>query len=287
MKGIILAGGAGTRLSPLTIATSKQLLPIYDKPMIHYPLFTLMAAGIRDILIICNPAHLNAFQMLLSDGSKLGIKISYEIQNAPNGIAEAFIIGEHFLAGKPAALILGDNLFHGAGLGRELANYKNRPGAQVFAYSVANPSQYGVVEFSNLGKVISITEKPNNPRSQFAVTGLYFYDETVVKRAKSLSPSSRGELEISDLNNSYLSENLLSAAVLPRGTAWFDTGSFENLHDASSYVRILEMRQGIKVASLEEISWRQGWINESELVEIANCHSNAEYSSYLKKLITN
>ena len=285
MRGIILAGGTGSRLWPSTISVSKQLLPVYDKPLIHYPLATLMAAGIREILIITRPEDLESFVKLLGDGSRIGISISYKTQQHPRGLAEAFIIGEEFINGGNCALILGDNIFHGAGLGRQLADFNEIEGANIFAYRVSDPSAYGVVEFETSGKVISIEEKPENPKSKFAVPGLYFYDDKVVDFAKSLQPSFRNELEITDLNNLYLLANQLNVTLLPRGTAWLDTGSPQSLHDAATYVRIMEERQGAKVACLEELAWRMEWISTNDLDNLASSYGGSSYGAYLKSII--
>ena len=285
MKGIVLAGGNGTRLEPITIGTSKQLLPIYDKPMVTYPIATLLASGIRELLIITTPRDEKSYRRLLGDGSKLGISIRYEQQISPDGLACAFLIGADFIAGSKCALILGDNFFHGTGLGRELQKYNEVDGAQIFGYSVSNPSEYGVVEISENGKILSIEEKPRNPKSSCAIPGLYFYDEDVVEIAKSIKPSQRGELEITSVNEMYLRLNKLRAAILPRGTAWFDTGSFESLHDASSYVRVLQIRQGVIVASLDEICWRQGWITDAQLHKNASTYNNLKIRNYLQSLI--
>ena len=285
MKGIVLAGGSGTRLWPTTLAMSKQLLPVYDKPMIHYPLGTLMLAGLRDLLVISRPEDASAFQRLLSDGSHLGISISYATQEAPEGIAQALVIGETFLAGDDAALILGDNLFYGPGLGRQLSSCVKPEGGIVFAYEVADPSSYGVVEFDDVGRAISLEEKPDNPKSSYAVPGLYFYHSDVVEMAKAIRPSDRGELEITDVNRAYLEQNRLSVSVLPRGTAWLDTGSFSALQDASEYVRVIQERQGTKVACLEEIAWRNGWITDEELSALAQPLLNSGYGQYLLNLI--
>ena len=285
-KGIILAGGKGTRLSPLTLSVSKQLMSVYDKPMIYYPITTLMIAGIKNILIITTKEHQDSFQRLLGDGSRWGISFEYAIQESPNGISEAFIIGEKFIDNSPCALILGDNLFHGAGFIEKIKQAdKNAKGATIFAYQVSNPSDYGVVEFDEDKKVISIEEKPINPKSYYAVTGLYFYDETAVKRAKDLKPSSRGELEITSLNNTYLSEGLLNVQTFGRGMAWLDTGTFDSLHEASSYIKTLENRQGLKVGCPEEIAWRRDWITDSQLKLLSKSLLKSGYGSYLKKLI--
>jgi glucose-1-phosphate thymidylyltransferase len=285
MRGIILAGGSGTRLWPLTRGVSKQLLPVYDKPMIHYPLATLMAAGLREVLVITTPDDQSSFVRLLGDGSALGMQITYAVQPRPEGLAQAFLIGEEFLAGRAAALILGDNLFHGAGLGRQLRELTRVDGGHVFAYQVANASDYGVVEFDDDGRVLSIEEKPTAPRSTYAVPGLYFYDAGVVDVARSITPSARGELEITDVNAHYLREGRLTVSVLPRGTAWLDTGTFRSLQDAGEYVRVLEDRQGTKVACIEEIAWRNGWIDDGQLREHARTLSKSGYGDYLLRLL--
>ena len=285
MKGIILAGGTGSRLWPVTIGVSKQLLPVYDKPLIYYPLSTLMSAGIREILVITTPEDSAAFQRLLGDGSQLGIAITYAVQPRPEGLAQAFIIGETFINGGSCALVLGDNIFHGTGLGAELLAAKDIDGALIFAYRVSDPSAYGVVEFSSSGQAISIEEKPNEPKSNYAVPGLYFYDKDVVEIAKNVVPSARGELEITALNNEYLSRGALSVRVLPEGTAWLDSGTFESLHDAASYVRIIEERQGTKVCCPEQIAWENGWISNQGLTEIANKFAKTGYGTYLSRLL--
>lgn len=286
MKGIVLAGGTGSRLWPVTRAVSKQLLPVYDKPMIHYPLATLMAAGLREILVITTPEDSRAFANLLGDGTDLGMRIAYAQQPRPEGLAQAFLIAEDFLAGDQAALILGDNLFHGHGLGRTLAGLTHQEGAHVFAYEVANPSEYGVVEFDANGTVLSIEEKPEHPRSRYAVPGLYFYDENVVEVAKTIAPSARGELEITAVNDHYLRQGRLTVTVLDRGTAWLDTGTFRSLQDAGEFVRVLEDRQGTKVGCIEEIAWRNGWITDSQLEEVAQPLLKSGYGTYLLGLLS-
>ena len=285
MKGIILAGGTGSRLWPITRGVSKQLLPVFDKPMVHYPLGTLMSAGIREVLVITTPEEQDAFCRLLGDGSELGIEISYTVQPKPEGLAQAFILGEEFLAGSPAALVLGDNIFHGPGLGYQLSQLLDTEGGHVFAYQVSDPEAYGVVEFDQDGKVLSIEEKPSQPRSNYAVPGLYFYGADVVDVAKQVRPSARGELEITAINDYYLQQGRLRVTVLPRGTAWLDTGTFESLADAGTYVRVLGQRQGTKVSCLEEIAWRQGWISDDELLALAEPLKKSGFGDYLVRLL--
>lgn len=285
MKGIILAGGTGSRLWPLTRVVSKQLLPVYDKPLIYYPLSTLMAAGIREILIITTPQDTESFRELLGDGAHMGLSISYEVQNSPDGLAQAFIIGESFIGSSNCALVLGDNIFHGSSLRDELSGVQEVVGGLIFAYQVADPASYGVVEFNSDNKVLSIEEKPEKPKSNFAVPGLYFYDNSVVDVAKSVKPSARGELEITAVNNHYLEQGQLSVQVLPEGTAWLDSGTFESLHDAASYVRVIEERQGIKVSCPEEIAWRNGWITDAELEQLGISLKKSGYGNYLLKLL--
>ena len=289
MKGIVLAGGSGTRLHPVTLAISKQLLPIYDKPMVYYPLSVLMLAGIKEILLISTPHDLPLFKRLLGDGSQWGIRLEYAEQAVPNGIAQAFVIGEEFLGGQPSALVLGDNIFHGHGLEQMLeaqrAALSAEPGASVFAYRVADPERYGVVEFDSQGRALTLEEKPKRPRSDWAVTGLYFYDGRASQMARSLHPSARGELEITDLNRAYLHEGSLRVNQLGRGYAWLDTGTHESLLEAGEFVRAIEKRTGQKVAAPEEVAWHKGWLTPAELRRIAATLRNSGYGTYLETLL--
>ena len=286
-KGIVLAGGSGTRLHPMTQAVSKQLLPVYDKPMIYYPLSTLMLAGIRDLLMITTPDDQVAFRRLLGDGKRWGMSIAYAIQPNPDGLAQAFLIGADFLDGAPAALILGDNLFHGHDLVPQLQLSHGRvDGATVFAYPVRDPERYGVVEFAADGRVLGIEEKPKRPRSRYAITGLYFYDSSVVERARSIRPSGRGELEITDLNRQYLDDGCLHVELMGRGMAWLDTGTCDSLHEAGAYIRTLEQRQALKVGCPEEVAWRLGWISDDQLATLAEPLRKSGYGDYLLRLLS-
>ncbi|MGV3016635.1 glucose-1-phosphate thymidylyltransferase RfbA [Rothia sp. 88186D007BW] len=285
MKGILLAGGTGSRLHPITLGISKQLTPVYDKPMIYYPISTLMLAGIQDILIITTPQDQEQFQRLLGDGSQFGVNFTYKVQPSPDGLAQAFILGEEHIGDDPAALVLGDNIFYGPGLGNQLRKYNDVDGAAVFGYRVADPTAYGVVEFDESFKAISIEEKPAHPKSDYAIPGLYFYDNDVVEYAKAIKPSPRGELEITDLNRVYLEQGKLQVEVLPRGTAWLDTGTFDSLADATNFIRTVQARQGLSIGSPEEIGWRMGWIDDSRLEELAQPLVKSGYGAYLLGLL--
>ena len=284
MKGIVLAGGSGTRLHPLTLAVSKQLMPVYDKPMIYYPISTLISAGIREILIISTPQDLPLFQKLLGDGSKIGCSFHYEVQENPNGLAEAFIIGEKFIGSDKVALILGDNIFYGSGLANLLKSNNNPDGGIVYAYHVNDPERYGVVEFDENNKAISIEEKPDKPKSNYAVPGIYFYDNDVIEIAKNIKPSKRGELEITEVNNVYLKKGKLSVEILDRGTAWLDTGTFNSLMQAGQFVQVIEERQGLKVGSIEEVAYRAGFINKEEMIKLSEPLLKSGYSNNLYKI---
>lgn len=289
MKGIILAGGSGTRLYPITTTISKQILPVYDKPMIFYPLSTLMLAGIRDILVISTPADLPNFERLLGDGSAFGIKLSYKVQPSPDGLAQAFVLGEEFIAGEACAMVLGDNIFYGNGFSTLLAeavkNAEERGRASVFGYFVEDPERFGVVEFDEAGKVVSVEEKPQNPKSNYAVTGLYFYDARAVEFAKALKPSARGEYEITDLNKLYLARGELDVKLLGRGFAWLDTGTTDSLLEASNFVQMVESRQGIQIASIEEIAYKNRWISRETLLESAKKYGKSKYGAHLKNVV--
>jgi glucose-1-phosphate thymidylyltransferase len=287
MRGIILAGGSGTRLHPITQGVSKQLLPIYDKPMIYYPLSLLMMAGIKEVLVISTPDDTPNFQRILGDGGRIGISINYAIQPSPDGLAQAFLIGEDFIGSKKVSLVLGDNIFYGSGLGTALKANRDVNGAHIFAYHVGNPSEYGVVEFDDRNQVISIEEKPAKPKSNFAVPGLYFYDNSVIEVAKSIKPSARGELEISSVNEHYLERGALSVTVLDRGTAWLDTGTVDSLMAAGEFVQVVEKRQGWKIGCIEEVAWREGLISDERLLEIAKPLQKSGYGNYLINLLNN
>lgn len=284
MKGIILAGGSGTRLHPLTLAVSKQLMPVYDKPMIYYPLSTLMSAGIREILIISTPQDLPLFRKLLGDGKKYGCSFEYAVQENPNGLAEAFIIGERFIGKDKVALILGDNIFYGSGLETLLESNNNPSGGIIYAYHVQDPERYGVVDFDKQGNVLSIEEKPKQPKSNYAVPGIYFYDNNVVEIAKNITPSARGELEITDINNAYLKEGKLKVSILDKGTAWLDTGTFNSLMQASQFVQVIEERQGLRIGAIEEVAYKKGFIDKKQLHELAKPLLKSGYGEYLLQL---
>jgi glucose-1-phosphate thymidylyltransferase len=285
MRGIILAGGSGSRLHPITLGVSKQLVPVYDKPMVYYPLSTLILAGIRDILVVTTPADAGQFQRLLGDGSQFGIDLSYVQQPSPDGLAQAFVLGAAHVGGESVGLVLGDNIFYGPGLGTRLRDYHDVDGGAIFGYRVADPTAYGVVEIDGAGTVLSLEEKPQRPRSQYAVPGLYFYSSDVVELARELKPSARGELEITDLNLAYLRQGRLRARILPRGTAWLDTGTFDSLHDASSYVRTIESREGLKIGAPEEVAWRAGFLSDDQLRERGERLLKSGYGGYLLGLL--
>lgn len=285
MKGIILAGGSGTRLYPITMGISKQLMPIYDKPMIYYPLSVLMLAGIREILIITTPEDNTQFRRLLGDGSDVGCRFEYAIQEKPNGLAQAFVIGAPFVGNDKAALILGDNIFYGSGLSKTLQEASDIEGALIFAYEVSDPERYGVVAFDQQNKAVSIEEKPVNPQSNYAVPGLYFYDNSVLKVAAEIEPSARGEYEITDVNKWYLEQNKLKVAVLNRGTAWLDTGTFDSLHDSSEFVRVIEKRQGLKIGCIEEVAYRMGFIDRTQMISLADKYAKSGYGEYLRRQV--
>jgi glucose-1-phosphate thymidylyltransferase len=286
MKGIVLAGGTGSRLWPITWGVSKQMLPVYDKPLIHYPISTLMLAGIREILIITTPQDGESFVRLLGDGSRYGVTFNFAVQHKPEGLAQAFLVGENFIGKHRCALVLGDNIFYGGGLGSQLKSLRDVDGAHIFAYKVNDPKRYGIIELDRNSRVLSIEEKPDSPRSSYAVPGLYFYDNQVIEIAKGIAPSTRGELEITSINEAYLQLGKLNATVLERGTAWLDTGTFESLNDASTFIRIIEERQGQKVSCLEEVAWRNGWISDDELLRAANDYKSSPFGDYLRGLLS-
>lgn len=285
MKGIVLAGGTGSRLWPVTWGVSKQLIPVYDKPLVHYPIATLMLAGIREILIISTPQDLDAFKRLLGSGNKYGVRFDFAIQAEPKGLADAFIVGAKFVGTDAVSLILGDNIFYGSGLGSQLSKLRNVEGAHIFAYRVNDPKRYGVVEFDSTGKVISLEEKPQNPRSSYAVPGLYFYDNQVIDIAQDIKPSLRGEIEITSVNQKYLEYQKLHTTILERGTAWLDTGTFDSLNSASAFIQIIEERQGQKISCLEEVAWRNGWISDSDLLTRADDYKSSPFADYLRSLL--
>lgn len=285
MKGIVLAGGTGSRLWPVTWGISKQLIPVYDKPLVHYPIATLMLAGIREILIISTPQDSDSFKRLLGSGEKYGVRFDFGVQDEPRGLADAFIVGANFVGTDKVSLILGDNIFYGSGLGAELRNLRDVDGAHIFAYKVQDPQRYGVVEFDSTGTVLSIEEKPKVPRSLFAIPGLYFYDNNVLEIAKGVKPSSRGEIEITSVNEIYLEQKKLQTTILKRGTAWLDTGTFESLQAASTFIQIIEERQGLKISCLEEVAWRNGWISDSDLKARADDYKTSPFADYLRSLL--
>lgn len=286
MKGIVLAGGTGSRLWPVTWGVSKQLIPVYDKPLVHYPIATLMLAGIREILIVSTPQDIDSFRRLLGFGEKYGVSFSFATQENPRGLADAFHIGEDFIGNDKVSLILGDNIFYGSGLGSQLSQLQDIEGAHIFAYKVNDPQRYGVVEFDSSGRVLSLEEKPSNPKSSYAIPGLYFYDNQVVAIAKEVKPSFRGEIEITSINEKYLQQKQLQTTILERGTAWLDTGTFESLNAASAFIQIIEERQGQKISCLEEVAWRNGWISDSDLLTRSNEYKSSPFADYLRSLIS-